>query len=66
MFVTKNTVKEDIIMKTPFLTSPAVFAAGSSYQIMAVADIELLYWVEVNGRNYYDSSNGEMCIRDRP
>ena len=47
-------------MKTPFLTSPAVFAAGSSYQIMAVADIELLYWVEVNGRNYYDSSNGVL------
>lgn len=47
-------------MKTPFLTSPAVFVAGSSYQIMAVADIELLYWVEVNGRNYYDSSNGVL------
>ena len=47
-------------MNTPFITSPAVFAAGRCYQIMAVTDTELLYWVEINGKNYYDASNGVM------
>lgn len=48
------------MMNTPFITSPAVFAAGRCYQIMAVTDTELLYWVEINGKNYYDASNGVM------
>lgn len=47
-------------MNSPFLTPPAVFAAGSNYQIMSVTDTPLVYWVEVNNHKYYDASNGVL------
>lgn len=41
-------------------TAPAVFAVGKEYQIMVPVQKESLFWVRVNGRNYYDASNGIM------
>ena len=38
--------------------TPAVFAVKDDYQIMAMARSELLFWVTVDGENYYDHSNG--------
>ena len=38
--------------------SDAVFAVGHSYQIMVPVNCDTLFWVTVNGRDYYDHSNG--------
>ena len=49
-------------MATPLLpefkTCPAVFAVKTDYQIMVPVRSDLLFWVTVNGKNYYDHSNG--------
>lgn len=39
-------------------TAPAVFAIGNEYQIMVPVRSDLLFWVTVGGRDYYDHSNG--------
>lgn len=41
-----------------FKTCPAVFAVKNDYQIMVPVKSDLLFWVTVNGVNYYDHSNG--------
>lgn len=41
-------------------TSPAVFAVGSTYQIMAQTEREALVFVRVGEKTYYDESNGIM------
>lgn len=38
--------------------TPAVFAVRDNYQIMVMARTELLFWVTVDGEDYYDHSNG--------
>lgn len=47
---------------TPLLpelkTCPAVFAVGDEYQIMAPVKSDLLFWVTVGDKTYYDHSNG--------
>lgn len=48
-----------------FLYTPAVFAVGNTYQIMAITDEEILYFVEVNGKRYYDHSNGVIRSKTR-
>ncbi len=45
-------------------TVPAVFAVKDTYQIMAMARSELLFWVTVNGKNYYDHSNGVLRSKE--
>ena len=40
--------------------SPAVFAVGNTYQIMAQTEREVLVSVCVGGKTYYDESNGIM------
>ena len=39
-------------------THPAVFAVKDEYQIMVPVKSDLLFWVSVNGKKYYDHSNG--------
>ena len=41
-----------------FCTSPAVFAVNNQYQIMVPVKSDLLFWVTVNEKEYYDHSNG--------
>ncbi len=41
-----------------FKTCPAVFAVKNDYQIMVPVKSDLLFWVTVDGKNYYDHSNG--------
>jgi len=41
-----------------FKTCPAVFAVGNEYQIMVPVKSPVLFFVEINGRKYYDHSNG--------
>ena len=41
-----------------FKTAPAVFAVHNQYQIMVPVKSDLLFWVTVNGVDYYDHSNG--------
>jgi len=41
-----------------FEYAPAVFAVGSSYKIMVWTKFPLLFFAEVNGKRYYDHSNG--------
>lgn len=41
-------------------TSPAVFAVGNTYQIMAQTERETLVFVRVGEKTYYDESNGIM------
>lgn len=48
------------MMENVFISAPAVFAVGRDYQIMAVTDSELVFWVEINGKCYYDHSNGVL------
>lgn len=45
--------------------TPAVFAVGSEYQIMVPVSRRSLMWVSVNGKNYYDDSNGIICSREK-
>ncbi|MBR4902900.1 MAG: metallophosphoesterase [Victivallales bacterium] len=48
---------EDILQ-----TPPVVYAVGNEYQIMALVnqDLPVVMWVEVNGKQYYDASNGVL------
>ena len=39
-------------------TAPAVFAVGEDYQIMVEVTAPALMWVEVDGEEYFDESNG--------
>lgn len=39
-------------------TAPAVFAVKDHYQIMVPVKSDLLFWVSVDGEDYYDHSNG--------
>lgn len=39
-------------------TAPAIFAVGNDYQIMVMTKSDLVFWVNVGGKNYYDHSNG--------
>lgn len=41
-------------------TSPAVFAVGREYQIMAPVTGNSLFWVEIDGESFYDEQNGIM------
>ena len=41
-------------------TTPAVFAVGTNYQIMAPVEAPSLFWVEINGKCFYDEQNGIM------
>ena len=41
-------------------THPTVFAVGDEYQIMVPVKSDLLFWVTVGDRAYYDHSNGIM------
>ncbi len=41
-------------------TSPAVFAVGKNYQIMVPVTENSLFWVEIDGKCYYDEQNGIM------
>ncbi len=43
--------------------TPAVFVVGNTYQIMVPVTEESLFWVEVNGKCYYDEQNGVMRSR---
>lgn len=45
-------------------SAPAVFAVGNKYQIMVMARSELLFWVNVGGKNYYDHSNGVIRSKE--
>lgn len=50
---------ENIVPLLPeFKTCPAVFAVGKDYQIMVPVKNDVLFWVTVNGIDYYDHSNG--------
>ncbi len=40
--------------------TPAVFAVGDTYQIMAPVTAPSLFWVEIDGKCYYDEQNGIM------
>ncbi len=48
------------IIPTPeeFKTCPAVFAVKDYYQIMVPVKSDLLFWVTIDGEEYYDHSNG--------
>lgn len=39
-------------------TYPSVYVVNGEYQICALVTAETTMWVEVDGRNYYDHSNG--------
>ncbi len=41
-----------------FATAPIVYAVRNSYQIVVPVTQELVVWVEVGGRCFYDDSNG--------
>ncbi len=42
----------------PFQTDPVVYAVDRSYQIFLMAKEPMLVWVEIQGKDYYDHSNG--------
>lgn len=44
-----------------FLCCPSVYAVENDYQIMIPFTCEAIVWVEVNGKRYYNSSNGVLC-----
>ena len=39
-------------------TAPAVFVVGRSYQIMVPVKSDLLFWIRIGSRDFYDHSNG--------
>lgn len=46
------------VLLPEFKTCPAVFAVKNDYQIMVPVKSDVLFWVTVGGKNYYDHSNG--------
>lgn len=42
------------------ITTPAVFAVGTEYQIIAQSTQSVLFWIKVGDTTYYDASNGIM------
>lgn len=44
-----------------FKASPSVWATGKNYQIIVAVKASSLMWVEVDGNQYFDHSNGVMC-----
>lgn len=46
------------MLKKTEMPAPAVFAVGNEYQIMVPVKRRSLMWVSVNGKDYYDDSNG--------
>ena len=46
-------------------THPAVYAVGNFYHIMVPVDEPSLMWAEVDGKRYYDESNGILKSRCR-
>lgn len=40
--------------------TPAVFAVGTSYEIMVPVTAPSLFWVEIDGKCFYDEQNGIM------
>lgn len=53
------------MFKNKKMPAPAVFAVGDEYQIMVPVARRSLMWVTVNGKNYYDDSNGIICSREK-
>lgn len=51
-------MKNIVPLLPEFKTCPAVFAVGTDYQIMVPVKSDVLFWVTVNGIDYYDHSNG--------
>ena len=39
---------------------PAVFAVGEDYQIMVPVTSNSLFWIEIDGKSFYDEQNGIM------
>lgn len=44
-------------------TAPAVFAVENTYQIIVPVERECLFWVRVDGQEFYDESNGILRSR---
>ncbi len=40
--------------------TPAVFAVGNTYQIMVPVTEASIFWVEIDGKSFYDEQNGIM------
>ncbi len=51
-------MNENVALLPELKTAPAVFAVGGDYQIMVPVKSDILFWVTVGGKNYYDHSNG--------
>ncbi|MBR6789771.1 MAG: metallophosphoesterase [Oscillospiraceae bacterium] len=47
-----------------FKTHPTVFAVGDAYQIMVPVKNDVLFWVTVGDKEYYDHSNGILRSAD--
>ena len=43
-----------------FLCHPTVFAIGDTYQIITPVKSEMLFWVKIGDKKYFDHSNGIM------
>ncbi len=56
----ESSVCENLQVVDMWKITPAVFAVGNEYQIMIPAECESIMWVEVEGKCYYDASNGIM------
>ncbi len=46
--------------------TPAVFAVKDEYQIIVLARAEIVFWVTVNGKEYYDWSSGVLRSAGSP
>ena len=53
-------MKQTTMLLPEFKTAPAVFAVKKNYQIIVPVKSNLLFWVTVNGKKYYDNSNGVL------
>ena len=51
-------MKQTTPLLPEFKTCPAVFAIKNDYQIMVPVNSDLLFWVTVGDKKYYDHSNG--------
>ena len=48
------------MMDNVLKTTPIVYAIGNDYQIFVPVNVPTVMWVNVNGENYYDDSNGVL------
>lgn len=48
----------EMVLREELFCGPSVFVVEDTYQIVVPVKCPMLFWIEIDGKNYYDHSNG--------